>query len=90
MEEDVKPKDEDGVDGAGVGGWDGCVCVVGTVDTSSIFGLTRRTGAFTGGILTFALVSGLQLAQHNRGKYHFFIAVFPSQLEVMVGDSFTT
>ena len=23
--------------------------------------------------------------KHNRGKYHFFSAVFPSQLEVMVG-----
>ena len=67
MEEDVKPKDEDGVDGRGVCGWDGWVGGLGAVSASSIFGLVRRTGAFTGGLLTFALVSGLQLAQHNCG-----------------------
>ena len=66
MEEDVKPKDEDGVDGRGFCGWDGWVGGLGAVGDSSIFGLVRRTGAFTGGLLTFALVSGLHLAQHNR------------------------
>ena len=48
-----------------------------------IFGLARRAGAFAGGLLTFALVSGFQLAQHNCGKCH-FSAAFPSQLEAMV------
>ncbi len=61
MEEDVKPKDEDGVDGRGVYGWDGWVCGLGPVGVSSIFGLVRRTGAVTGGLLTFSLVSGLYL-----------------------------
>jgi hypothetical protein len=41
-------------------------------------------------MLTFALVSGLQLAQHNRDKCHFFSAAFPSQLESMVGGVLTT
>jgi hypothetical protein len=54
-----------------------------------IFGLARRAGAFAGGLLTFALVSGFQLAQHNRGKCHFFSAAFPSQLEAMVGGALT-
>jgi hypothetical protein len=31
MEEDVEPKDEDGVDGRGVCGWDGWVCGLGVV-----------------------------------------------------------
>ena len=31
MEEDVKPEDEDGVDGRGVSGWDGWVGGLGTV-----------------------------------------------------------
>jgi hypothetical protein len=71
MEEDVKPKDEDGVDGRGVSGWDGWVCGLGAVGVSSIFGLVRRTGTFTGGMLTFSLVSGLQLAQHWRPREGF-------------------
>ena len=87
MEEDVEPRDEDGVDGRGVCGWDGWVGGLGAVGASSIFGLVRRAGAFTGGLLTFALVSGLQLAQHKRGKCHFFSAAFPSQLEAMVGGA---
>jgi hypothetical protein len=78
MEEDVKPKDEDGVDGWGVSGWDGCVCGLGEVGASSIFGLVRRTGAFTEGFLTFVLVSGLQLAQHNCDTCHFFTTAFSS------------
>jgi hypothetical protein len=82
MEEDVKPKDEDGVCG-----WDGWVGGLGAVVGSSIFGLTRGTGVFAGGLLTFALVSGFQLAQHNRDKYHFFNTAFSSQLEAMVGGA---
>ena len=42
MEEDVKPKDEDGVDGRGVCGWDGWVCGLGVVVVSSIFGISPR------------------------------------------------
>ena len=61
MEEDVKPKDEDGVDGRGFSGWDGWVCGLSSVGTSSIFGLVLMTGSFVGGTLTFGLVSGLQL-----------------------------
>ena len=87
MEEDVKPKDEDGVDGRGLCGWDGCVCGLGTVGVSSIFGLVRRTRAFTGGILTFTLVSGLHLEEHNCDTCHFFSTTFSSQLEEMVGGA---
>ncbi len=36
MEEDVEPKDEDGVDGRGVSGWDGWVCGFGVVDNSTV------------------------------------------------------
>ena len=53
MEEDVKPKDEDGIDGRGVCGWDGWVCVLGVVGASSIFGLVRRAGAFAAVLPTF-------------------------------------
>jgi hypothetical protein len=59
MEEDVEPKDEDGVDGRGFCGWDRWLCGFGAVGASSIFGLTRRAGSFSGGLLTFDLVSGL-------------------------------
>ncbi len=61
--------------------------VLGAVGASSIFGLVRRAGAFTGGLLTFALVSGLQLAQLNCGTCHFFSAAFSSQLEAKVGGA---
>jgi hypothetical protein len=47
------------------------VCGLGAVGVSSIFGLVRRTGTFTGGMLTFSLVSGLQLAQHWRPREGF-------------------
>jgi hypothetical protein len=87
MEEDVEPKDEDGVDGLGGCGWDGWVGGLGVVGTSSIFGLVRRTGAFSGGLLTFALVSGLQVTEHNRGQFHFRSSTFSSQLEAMVGGA---
>ena len=55
-----------------------------------IFGLVCREGTCTGELLTFALVSGLHLAEHNRGiKCHFFSAAFPSQLGVMVDGVLT-
>jgi hypothetical protein len=60
---------------------------MGVVGAPLIFGLARRAGVFAGGLLTFALVSGFQLAKHNRGKCHFFIAAFSSQLEAMVGGA---
>ncbi len=53
MEEDVEPKDEDGVDGRGVCGWDGWVGGLGAVGASSIFGLVRRAGAFAAVLPTF-------------------------------------
>ncbi len=37
--------------------------------------------------MTFDLVSGIHLAEHNRGKGHFFTTAFPSQLEAMVGGA---
>ena len=58
-------------------------------DTMSIFGLARRAGAFAGGLMTFALVSGFQLAEHNRGQCHFRNAAFSSQLEGMVDGALT-
>jgi hypothetical protein len=57
MEEDVKPEDEDGVDGWGVGGWDGRVCGLGTVDASLAFGLICGAGDFATLIPSFVLVS---------------------------------
>jgi hypothetical protein len=71
MEEDVEPRDEDGVDGRGVYGWDGRVCGLGAVGTSSIFGLVRGAGAFAVVLPTCALVSRIQLAQRYRGFGHF-------------------
>jgi hypothetical protein len=63
---------------------------LGVVGALLIFGLTRRAGVFAGGLPTFTLVSGFQLAQHNRDiKCHFFSAAFPSQLEAMVGVALT-
>jgi hypothetical protein len=41
MEEDVTPRDEDGVDGRGVDRWDGWVGGLGAVGASSLFGLVR-------------------------------------------------
>ena len=46
MEEDVEPRDEDGVDGRGVCGWDGRVCGLGAVGASLILGLIRGARAF--------------------------------------------
>jgi hypothetical protein len=41
MEGDVEPKDEDGVDGRGVSGWEGGVCGFGVVDNSTVTGRER-------------------------------------------------
>ena len=50
----------------------------------------RYSGWYVGpghwGLLTFALVSGLQLARHNCGSGHFF-SVVSSQLETMVSGA---
>ncbi len=54
MEEDVKPKDEDGVVRRGVCGWDGWVGGLGAVGASPIFGLVRRAGAFCCGASDFS------------------------------------
>ena len=54
-----------------------------------IFGLARGAGAFAGVLLTFALVSGLLLTQHNCVTCHFFNAAFSSQLETMVDGVLT-
>jgi hypothetical protein len=61
MTEDVEPKDEDGVDGRGVSGWDGWVGGLGAVDDSPIFGLVRRSGVFVTVLPTFVLVSRIQV-----------------------------
>ncbi len=54
MEQDVKPKDEDGVDGRGGFGWDGWLCGLGEVGASFAFGLVRGAGAFAA-VLSFLL-----------------------------------
>jgi hypothetical protein len=60
MEEDVEPKDEDGVDGWGVYGCDGWVGGLGAVGASPIFGMVRRAGAFAVVLPTFVLVSRMK------------------------------
>jgi hypothetical protein len=87
MEADVEPKDEDGVDGRGVFGWDGWVCGLGAVGASSIFGLVRRAGAFAAKLPTFVLVSRMQLAQQYRGNRHFLSAASSSRREAMVSGA---
>ena len=74
MEEDVEPRDEDGVDGRGVSGWDGWVGPLGVVDVSSIFGLVRGVGTFVVVIPTFVLVSRMYLVPQYRGNHHFLSA----------------
>jgi hypothetical protein len=68
MEEDVKPKDQDGFDGWGVSGWDGWVCGLGAVGASLVFGLVRGTGAFVTVLPSVVLVSRIQLAPRYRGN----------------------
>jgi hypothetical protein len=85
MEEDVEPKDEDGVDGWGVCGWYGWVGGLGAVDASSIFGLVRRAGAFAPVLPTFDLVSRMQLPQQYRDNVHFLRSASSSRHKTMVG-----
>jgi hypothetical protein len=68
---------------------DGWVCGLGAVGVSLVFGLVRGTGAFAAVLPSFALVSGMSFAQHNRGFGHFFSASFSSRREAMVGGSLT-
>ena len=53
---------------------DGWVCGLGAVGASFVFGLARGAGAFVVVLPTFALLSRMRLAQHNRGFGHFFSA----------------
>jgi hypothetical protein len=62
MEEYVKPKDQDGVDGWGVCGWDGWMCGLGAVGSSLVFGLVRGAGAFAAVLPSVVLVSRIQFA----------------------------
>ena len=78
MEEDVEPKDEDGVHGRGVYGWDGWVCGLGEVGVSPIFGLVRRSGTFVVVSPTFVLVSRIHLVQQYRDNDHFLSVVSSS------------
>ena len=87
MEEDVKPKDEDGIDGRGVSGWDGWVCDLGAVVVSSIFGLVRRTGSFGPVLPTFVLVSRMHLAKQYRDNDHFLSSASSSRHEAMVSGA---
>ena len=87
MQEDVKPEDEDGVDGRGVSGWDGRVCGLGSVGASLVFGLVRGVGTFTTVLPSFVLVSNLPFAQHNRGFATSFSATSSLRHETMVGGA---
>ena len=87
MEEDVKPEDEDGVDGRGICGWDAWVCGLGEVVTSLVFGLVRGSRAFATVLPSFALVSRIPFAQHNHDFGHFFNATSSSRREAMVGGA---
>ena len=89
MEEDVEPKDEDGVDGRGVCGWDGWVCGLGAVGASLAFGLVRGTGAFAVVLPSFALVSRIPFAQRYSDNATSFRVVSSSRLEAMVGVALT-
>jgi hypothetical protein len=88
MEEDVKPKDEDGVDGWGVSGWDGLLGGLGAVGASLTFGVVRGAGTFAAVLPTFVLVSGIHLAQRYRGNIATsFSAASSSRREAMVGGA---
>jgi hypothetical protein len=89
MEEDVEPRDQDGVDGRGVYGWDGWVCGLGTVGASSIFGLVRRSGSFTTVLPTFVLVSRMQLVPQDRDNDHFLNSTSSSRRKQMVNGALT-
>ncbi len=68
---------------------DGCVCDLGAVGDSSIFGWVRWAGAFAAVLPTFVLVSRMQLAQQYRGNCHFLSAASSSRHKTMVGGSLT-
>ncbi len=87
MEEDVEPRDEDGVDVRGVCRWDGWVGGLGAVGDSSLFGLVRGAGAFAEVIQTSVLVSRIHLAQRYRGNVTSFSAASSSRREAMVGGA---
>ena len=84
---DVEPKDEDGVDGRGVSGWDGRVCGLCSVGASLVFGLVRGVGTFTTVLPSFVLVSNLPFAQHNRDFGTSFSATSSLRREAMVDGS---
>ncbi len=54
---------------------------------SLVFGLVRGAGAFVEVIPSFALVSRMSFAHHNRGFDHFFSAASFSRREAMVGGA---
>jgi hypothetical protein len=89
MEEDVKPEDEDGVDGRGIYGWESWVCGLGVVSTSLTFGLVRGTGTFTVVVPSFDVVSRMTFVQYNHGFGHFFSATSSSRRDTMVGGALT-
>ncbi len=89
MEEDVKPEDEDGVDGWGVCGWDGWVCGLGVVGVSLTFGLVRGSGTFVVVLPSFPLVSRMSFTQQYRDNATSFSAVSSSRRESMVGGALT-
>jgi hypothetical protein len=62
---------------------------LGPVDASPIFGLVRRSGAFSVVRPTFVLVSRLQLAQQYRVNGHFLRSASSSRREAMVGGALT-
>jgi hypothetical protein len=54
------------------------VCDLSEVGDSSIFGLVRGTGTFTGVLPTFVLVSRIQVEEQYCGNDHFLSAVSSS------------
>jgi hypothetical protein len=83
----VEPEDEDVVDGRGFCGWDGCVCELGEVGASSIFGWVRRAGDFASVLPTFVLVSRIHLAEQYRVNVHFLSSTSSSRHKAMVGGA---
>jgi len=57
---------------------DGCVCDLCEVGDSSIFGLVRGTGVFTGVLPTFVLVSRIQVEEQYCVNDQFLSAVSSS------------
>jgi hypothetical protein len=63
------------------------VCGLGAVSTSLAFVLVRGAGALAAVLPSFALVSRMPFAQHNRGFGHLFSAASSSRREAMVGGA---